>query len=120
MKPKTKPGKLVTIYDEIVEFGVSVIGFFVKGKEVINLHESFFEKDNEGNIILPEFFQKADGYSKYKRDEKFFYLSRKGQLEKYTCSYTSSFVNYYNTNHELCEVLDGKFIPVQNTVSISH
>lgn len=111
---KQKPGKLVSISDENIKFGVSVIGFFVKDKEVITLPESFFEKDEDGNIILPEFFQHADGYSKYKRDEKSFYLSKLGQEEKYSCYYPSSFVNYYNTKHELCEVLDGKFIPVQN------
>ena len=111
---KQKPGKLVTIYDEKVEYGTSVIGIIFHCKEVATLPESDFEKDNEGNIILPEIFQKADGYSKYKRDEKSFYLSKLGQEEKYSCYYPSSFVNYYNTKHELCEVLDGKFIPVQN------
>lgn len=111
---KQKLGKIIAIFSEKVEYGISMIGFFVKGKEVVTLPESDFEKDKDGNIILPEFFQHADGYCKYKIDRISFFLSRKGQEEKYICFYPSSFISYYNLKHELCEFCDGKLIPIQN------
>lgn len=112
MKPKTKPGRLAKIYSEELKYGISVIGIIFHGQEIVTLPESYFEKDKEENVVLPEVFQKADGYSKYKRDEISFYLYRKGQEEKYICFYPSSFISYYNLKHELCELIEGKFIPI--------
>lgn len=111
---KQKPGKLVKIYSENLKYGTSVIGIIFHGEEIVTLPESYFEKDEDGNIILPEIFQKVDGYMRYKRNESSFYLYRKGQEEKYICFYPSSFISYYNLKHELCEFCDGKLIPIQN------